>query len=221
MKRRSIKNYEELLPFVDEVGFLPLFPGIIPGFSLWESTRQSSWFTGREESDPWFWRQRCAAEGKLAYGKFFNGKAGFISQKWLPEFVHFRRNGMSFEENFRKGRLSSDAKRIMDLYLCGDEYPSFQIKKLTGLTKQFDLRLTRLQHAAFLVTCDFFRRRSKSGSEYGWAVAVLCKAESLFGIDLILSRFSDPPEESYAKMLDHCSGLFPKIPESVWRKFLS
>ena len=34
-----------------------------------------------------------AAGGRIAYGKFFDRKAGFISREWLPVFANYRRDG--------------------------------------------------------------------------------------------------------------------------------
>lgn len=199
MKAKRIKNYEDLLPVVDEVGFLPFFPGPIPDLSLWEYTRRGGWFSGDEENDPWFWRQRAAREGKLAYGKFFSGKAGFVSLKWWPDFVHFRRDGKSFDTLFQQGVLSDESRAVMELFPYGEEYLSFQIRKRAGIQKSFEPTLTRLQHKTFLVIADFSRKRSSKGREYGWPAAVFCKAESLFGTDFVLSRFSEKPEISHEK----------------------
>lgn len=221
MGRRLIRDYEELLPLVDELGVLPLFPGIIPRFSLWDYTRKKPWFTGDQEYDPWFWRQRCASEGRLAYGKFFNGKAGFVSLKLFPDLVNFRRDGKTFDENYLHRRLPLETKAIMEQFSYGNEYRTPQLKKLTGVTKLFDQRVALLQHRTFLVTCDFIQKRSKSGRDYGWAVAVVCKPESLLGSRFTLSRFSVSPKTSYETLLAHCAEILPKIPEKQWKKFLS
>ena len=75
-----IKSWQELAAWVDEVGFLPLFQNEAAGFSVEEHTASLSWWTGDERHDPWEWRRLIARSGRVAYGKFFGKKAGFISK---------------------------------------------------------------------------------------------------------------------------------------------
>ena len=88
-----IKSAEELERYVQEIGFLPLFRNEIPGFSAEERTASEDWWTGDADIDPWEWRKVIAARGNVAYGKFFDKKAGFISKEWFPVFANFRRDG--------------------------------------------------------------------------------------------------------------------------------
>ena len=219
MKRRAIRRYEDVLPLVEELGFLPLFPGRIEGFSLWEMTQKLAWFSDDEEHDPWFWRQLCAKSGKVAYGKFFNGKAGLISLQCLPDFVNLRRRGQQFETLCTDGLFTPEAARIMRLFQHGGEYSTPQIKQHTG-GKGFERNLTLLQHGTFLTTCDFFRKRNKAGEEYGWSIGVLCKPETLFGTELVFSRFSDTLDASYHRLMERCRSLFPRESEATLAKFL-
>ena len=92
-----IHSAEELIRYIDEVGFLPLFKNEIPGFSVEEHTEAAYWWSGDEARDPWEWRRLIARSGRLAYGKFFDRKAGFISREWLPYFVNHRRDGYDFD----------------------------------------------------------------------------------------------------------------------------
>lgn len=55
------------------------------------------WWTGDPQQDPWIWRELIARSGQVAYGKFFNNKAGFISRKWFPVFANYRRDGYDFD----------------------------------------------------------------------------------------------------------------------------
>lgn len=61
----------ELEAYVNEVGFLPLFSGNIPDFSVEERTLPDYWWSGDEMNDPWEWRKIIAGRGNIAYGKFF------------------------------------------------------------------------------------------------------------------------------------------------------
>ena len=81
----------EAIEYINEVGFLPLFKNDIPGFSLEERTVPEYWWSEDSEHDPWEWREIIARRGDVAYGKFFDKKAGFISKEWMPYFVNYRR----------------------------------------------------------------------------------------------------------------------------------
>lgn len=72
-----IQSWKELIGWIDEIGFLPLFKNEVDGFSAEENTADLFWWTGDSEQDPWEWHCLIARSGKVAYGKFFGGKAGF------------------------------------------------------------------------------------------------------------------------------------------------
>jgi len=220
IKTKIIRRYEELFPLVEDLGLLPLFTDMAP-FSLWNMTVHKNWFTGDEETDPWCWRERAAREGRIAYGKFFGGKAGFVSLKLFPDLVNVRREGKTFVDYFNSHKISFDAALIMEQFRYRDEYTSTDLKKITGIKKYFESRIAILQHRTFLSTCDFIQKRTKTGSPYGWAGTVLCKPESVFGQSLVLSRFSVSPEESYEILFRHCVKRFPNVNEIVWQSFLS
>ena len=59
-----IQNWEELIGWIDEVGFLPLFKNEVDGFSAEENTSDLYWWTGDEEQDPWEWRRLIARSGR-------------------------------------------------------------------------------------------------------------------------------------------------------------
>lgn len=86
-----IHTVDEAITYINEIGFLPLFKNDIPGFSLEERTVSEYWWSGDPERDPWEWRERIARSGEVAYGKFFDKKAGFISREWFPRFANYRK----------------------------------------------------------------------------------------------------------------------------------
>ena len=83
-----IRTWQELINWVNEVGFLPLFANSVSGFSAEEHVSPLFWWTGDPEQDPWEWREIIAKSHQVAYGKFFGNKAGFISVDWLPYFAN-------------------------------------------------------------------------------------------------------------------------------------
>ena len=151
---RRIKSYRELINLVNETGFLPLFKNEIEGFSAEEHVSPLYWWTGDYEQDPWIWKEQIAGTGEVAYGKFFNRKAGFISMEWLPVFVNFRRDGYDFDAKWDDELADIRHKAIMDCFenCHGDwimEYTGPQISQLAGFGnggyKNFDGIMTDLQ----------------------------------------------------------------------------
>ena len=51
-----IQSWEELIGWIDEIGFLPLFKNEVDGFSAEENTADLYWWSGDPEQDPWEWR---------------------------------------------------------------------------------------------------------------------------------------------------------------------
>ena len=81
-----IRSWRELINWINEIGFLPLFANEVPGFSAEEHVSPLFWWTGDPEQDPWEWREIIPATGEVAYGKFFNNETGCISREWFPCF---------------------------------------------------------------------------------------------------------------------------------------
>ena len=114
----------ELTDLIEEIGFLPFFRGSVSGFSVEDVTQGRDWFTGDLKRDPWSWRQIIAGEGKIAYGKLFDKKAGFISKEWVPVFANFRRDGYDFDARYEDGLAPHKFKTVMDLFENGGVIPS-------------------------------------------------------------------------------------------------
>ena len=81
--KSCLKSADDLIGLIDKIGFLPLFKNSIEGFSVEERTVADHWWSGDERMDPWEWRKCAAASGKIAYGKFFDKRSGFISKDWF------------------------------------------------------------------------------------------------------------------------------------------
>ena len=112
-----IRTWQELVNWINEIGFLPLFGNEVEGFSAEEHTSPDYCWSGIRQEDPWEWREIIAASTQVAYGKFFGNKAGFISLEWLPCFVNYRRNGYDFDSRYQDELASRREKKIMDFYI--------------------------------------------------------------------------------------------------------
>ena len=220
-----IRSSKELVNWINEIGFLPLFANEVRGFSAEEHVSADYWWTGIREEDPWEWREIIAAGHEVAYGKFFDKKAGFISVGWLPYFVNSRRSGYDFDARWEDGKASRREKKIMDHYLSYDEEDPFKdvyilstdLKKMAGFGKSGEKNypgiITQLQMETYLVISDFKRRKNKKGQEYGMAVSVMLPPEKLWGYDRITSAYKEKPSESWRRILDHVKKLYPDADE--------
>ncbi len=222
-----IRTWQELVKWVDEVGFLPLFANEVEGFSAEEHVSPNYWWTGDRQQDPWEWREIIASSHQVAYGKFFDKKAGFISLKWLPYFANYRRDGYDFDSRWEDGRSSRREKLVMDL-LTGrdadgdmtfpdDQILSTELKKKAGFGKTGEKNypgiITGLQMQIYLVTADFHRRRNKRGQEYGMPVSVLLPPEAIWGYETITSAYDEKPQESRQRIIDRVKELYTNADE--------
>ncbi|MBQ1456001.1 MAG: hypothetical protein IIZ25_09165 [Thermoguttaceae bacterium] len=211
-----IGNIDELTAFVDKVGFVPLFQNSVPGFSVEEHTSPNYWWTGHAVKDPWQWRVYAAQQRRVAYGKFFGGKAGFISLKWLGRFANYRREGCDFYTLWREERVAPRQQKIMDCFLRIGELATYDIKKRAGFgrggERGFEGAITSLQEKLFLVASDFRRRVTKQGIPYGWDVAIYALPEDLWGDDSTNSA-NQTPLESYRAITRHFKKLYPRHTE--------
>ena len=222
-----IKSVEKLMQYIDETGFLPLFRNEIPGFSVEEHTAADSWWTGDPESDPWEWRKIIAGSTTIAYGKFFDNKAGFISRDWFPFFANYRRDGYDFDARWDDELAGIRSKKIMDLFEgehSDRELYSSEIKKKagfgTGGEKNFEGEITRLQMQTYLCIRDFRRRKNKAGEEYGWGIAVYCLPEHLWGYDHVTSQYCREPKDSVMEIIGRVKELYSDVSERSLAKVL-
>jgi len=219
-----IKDRRQLVEVVNEVGFLPLFKNEIDGFSVEERTLGRDWWSGDAEADPWRWREFLPAQGEVAYGKFFDRKAGFVSLAWLPRFANARRDGYDFDALWDDGKASWRSKKLMDLFLQRDALFSYELKALGGFhkggEKNFEGTLAELQMQTYLVIRDFRRRLNRRGEPYGWHIAQYAMPESIWGYQLLSSAYGEAPEASRQAIYAHIRSLYPQASEAHIKKLL-
>lgn len=211
---RALHNPEEVIAFIDRVGFVPLFASAVRGCSLEENTESCAWWNEFDPSaDPWGWRITIAASGRVAYGKLFGGRAGFVSREWFPVLAAYRRDGYDFDSLYEDGKAPRRCKLIMDTLEKYGPLTSFEMKPLAGFgkggEKGFEGAVTRLQMQTYLTMQDFRRKRNKRGEEYGWMTGVLAPAETLFGYDHVTSAYHLSREQAMDTMLAHMRTVAP------------
>ncbi len=209
-----IQSWEELIGWIDEIGFLPLFKNEVDGFSVEEHTADIYWWSGDPEQDPWEWRCLMARSGKVAYGKFFGKKAGFVSKAWFPHFANWRRDGYDFDSRWDDELAPMRQKRIMDCFSVQDEWFSFALKRQAGFgkggEKNFEGTVTDLQMGGYLLIRDFRQRVNQKGVPYGWPISVYTTPEALWGYDHISSAYAAAPAESKAMIYEQVRKSFPE-----------
>ena len=224
-----VHSAEELVGLIEAVGFLPLFSNEIPGFSVEEHTASSMWWTGVADLDPWEWRQRLASDDRLAYGKFFDRKAGFISRSWFPVFANYRRNGYDFDALNDDGLVPYRNKKIMDALgidgtMTGKEIMSCELKTLAGFgpngEKNYEGTITELQMQTYLLMSDFRQKRNKRGEGYGWFLAALETPETKWGYDFVTNGYATLPEESWERLAAQVRRLYPGVSEKNLKRLL-
>ncbi len=222
-----IRTWQELVNWINEVGFLPLFANEVEGFSAEEHVSPDFWWTGNREEDPWEWREIIAASHQVAYGKFFDQKAGFISLAWLPYFVNYRRAGYDFDARWEDGLANRREWKIMkeltdsdedgDMLFPDEQILSTELKKKAGFTKGGEKNypgiITGLQMQMYLVICDFHRRKNKRGEEYGMPVSVLLPPEAIWGYETVTMAYKEEPEVSRQRIIDRVKEQFPGADE--------
>ena len=208
-----LHTVQDAIKLINKVGFLPLFQNDVPGFSLEEHTAPEYWWCSDPKVDPWEWRELIARSGEIAYGKFFDKKAGFIAKEWIPVFANFRRDGYDFDALWDDEKASRRQKKIMDCFETEDELYSNVLKQKAGFgkggEKGFEGTLTDLQMKTYLCVKDFRQRKNKKGQAYGWPVAVYAKPEALWGYDFVTSRYNETPEESGKAIEKRIKKMFP------------
>ena len=219
-----IHTVEQLTEYIEVIGFLPLFKNEIPGFSVEERTVPKYWWSENPEKDPWLWREIIARGGRIAYGKFFNKKAGFISKKWLPYFVNSRRDGYDFDALWDDEKANIRQKKIMDLFVNGEELYSSEMKQMAGFgkggEKNFDGVLTDLQMQTYLCVRDFRQRKNKNGQNFGWPIAVYTAPESIWGYEWVTSEYCEKSEVSAKRIRDRLKAEYPAATDAMIRKVL-
>jgi len=239
MRDMEIHSCPELMDLIQEVGFLPLLDSGIRGYSAEELVDEDNRYVvfddGGWDWPLWKWKGPIVTEGHCVYGKFFAGKAGFVSKDWWPDLYNYRRASRpapvegSIEEAIlltlaEHGSLITRELRAA----CGFDGPKMRSK--------FDGYVTHLQMACRIVTEDFVYPTDKHGREYGWGWSLLTTPESLLGQtsppDSELTPNPSPngegnfeergrtPQESFERMFEHLRRLLPEATEKQIEKLI-
>lgn len=219
--RQGIHSCPDLIDCIQKIGFLPLLESGVQGFCaegmMAEECRFIQFDDGSWEWPLWTWKGTAIKEGNCVYGKFFNGKAGFISLDWWPDFYNWRRS-----KNPQLEPGSIEEAIVLTLQEQGSMIAR-ELRAACGFTGpkmrgKFDAYVNRLQMSCYLVTEDFVYPIDKHGREYGFGWSLLTTPERLLGRSACLCQRS--PEESYQRMAEHLHELLPQATEKQINKML-
>ena len=211
----------ELMEFIRKIGFLPLLNSGIYGFSAEDIVDEECRYTllpdGGWDWPLWKWKGPIVSEGVCVYGKFFAGKAGFISREWWPDFYNYRRS----THPVPKDGTIEDA--ILSTLREHGSLITRELRAACGFTgpnmrSKFDSYVTRLQMGCYIVTEDFIYPRDKHNREYGWGWSLLTTPEQLYGKSVC--RCNRSPMESYERLLAHFKNILPQATEQQIQKLL-
>ncbi len=219
-----LRSPEDIDGFVAEYGFLPFFRCGVDGFSIEELTPDNLWFSDVVDG-PWEWKGPVIALGNVAYGKFFNGKAGYVSLEWLPHLMNYRRSCMPLKKR-------SPEIPLLNAIQENESLLTHELKSICGYVKKreslsplekaharnnppkrvarhasFDTLITRLQMATYVVVADFEYNYTRQGDRYGWGKARYTTPELLYAGQIKADDCS--PQESLSLMLAHLAAKLP------------
>ncbi len=219
--KNNIHDCPELMEAIEQLGFLPLLAGSIPGFSADEmivpECRYQLQDDGSWEWPLWQWKGPIVTEGHFAYGKFFDGKAGFVTMEWWPDLCNYRRSRHPLPDE------ESVEGVILEVLQVNGSMITRELRKACGFTgakmrSRFDNYVTRLQMACRIVTEDFVYPHDKHGNHYGWGWALLNTPERLFGHEACHCERS--PKESYSRLKAHFHTLLPYATEKQLERLI-
>ena len=220
MRKENISTCHELMAVIEELGFLPLLDGGVVGFSAEEMVDADCRYVVTADGwdwPLWKWKGPIITEGSCVYGKFFNGKAGFVSKRWWRDWCNWRR---STKPEPAPGSIEET------ILLTLQEHGSLitrELRALCGFTgakmrSRFDAYVTRLQMQCRIVTEDFVYPRDKHGREYGWGWSLLTTPERLLGREEYQCEHT--PEQSRDLIQGQLRRILPHASEAQILKLL-
>ena len=227
IRLKTIRTKEDLIGIVSELGFLPFFTNEVPGFSIEENVASSAWYGGDWEGrinwPVWEWKGELAADRVLVYGKFFRGRAGFVSPEWFPDLSNYRRDGYDFDARFDDGLAPRKDKEIVDYLAKNGPTLSKGLKAALGYGKGgqtgFETVITRLQMQCYVEPVNFEYQKAKDGKEYGWGVARYGLSDQWYD-GLGREAYERAPKESFERILAQLEKKLPGADPKELKKLL-
>lgn len=216
-----IHSCPELMECIRKVGFLPLLKSGIQGYDAESMMAEECRFTQFDDGSwfwpLWQWKGSVVRDGGCVYGRFFDGKAGFVSRERWPDLYNWRR----YNNPIPKENSVEDV--ILTILRENGSMIARELRKACEFTgphmrSKFDAYICRLQMGCYIVTEDFVYPVDKHGREYGFGWSLLTTPEQLMGKEACFCNRT--PEESYRCMSEHLSRILPFATEKQINRLL-
>lgn len=225
-----VRTKQDLIDAIQEFGIVPYFSTSIPGFSLEEHCSSAILFNDTEENT-WAWKGPVIQAMGCAYGKFFEKKAAYVRRDLFLDLANYRRDGYDFDARYDDGLARFQDKQLFDLIDENAPVLSKILRQNGGYAysgrwqktegkKGFDTSVTRLQEQCYVIISNFVYTLDKNGNRRGWGVAEYSTPEKFMGTEFSDKVYQRSPEESYERLFEYLSGLFPKVPGKDLKRFL-
>lgn len=219
-----LNSYADFLTAVDTVGIMAFSGKFLEGFpKLDDLTSPLQWHTGDEDTDPWMWKDRAAAEKALAFGNILGGHKGFISKRLYPLFYSACRPDGSIEDRYQRGYISKSAFDVYKLFSNNTALDTAEIRKRMSVTKKegsslVDGAVVKLQSEFYITVCGNRRKISFDGKAYGWPANTYCLVD-----DWAENWLREPlvsTADARAHILSHCKLLDSRLDIKKTEKLL-
>lgn len=209
-------NIRDIVCKTKQWGMLPFFKGEIEDFSIEELITPDCWFQDNDGGyGVWDWKNDIILDADCAYGKFYRGRACFVSMEWFPELMNWRRS---------QYKPSANEEALLAIVQEHNSLLTREMKKLCGYStrppkrKGFDTATTHLQMGCRLISANFEYSYARDGHRYGWSVARMCTPEDFFGAERLKPHCT--PQESRIRLMEHLHSILPHATERQIERFV-
>ncbi len=222
---RFLKNYNEFIERVNELGFMAL-SDILTGFpALTAETRRETWHTGDPDTDPWRWKDRAAEEKQLAFGCILGGHKGFVSPWMYPYFYVCCHPEETMEDRWRNGVVSPEVRELWKLFERKTLLDTSDIRHEMGVGRKggskVDNAIVELQKHYYITVAGNRRKLGKSGEPYGWPANVYDKALNWAPADWLDQGSDLEKSEAGCYIIETGVKISNNVKEAALRKVLS
>lgn len=219
-----LTQYEQFLERVDQLGLMTLSPAL-PGLPcLSEETAPGQWHTGAD-TDPWLWKDRAAADKKLAYGCILGGHKGFISAGLYAAFYAACHPAAAMPDRWSAGAVRKEA---WDLWTYFESHPltsTSEIRRDMGVTRSsgagsLDAAVEQLEREFYITTAGVRRKVSRAGQPFGWPATVYDRVTAWAPPAWLQDAPGMRPGEGRALILDAAARINPNLDLAALAGFL-
>jgi hypothetical protein len=137
----SIRTPSDAVRFINLVGFCVLFPvKNVPLSSLYYAVAKrppTGW--GKYSQLIWKWKDELPKSRRAFYGKFFKGRATFLSLEFLPHFLATEGTALDAneaEEFYEAGRITRNALELWQALAQHGPLPTLELRHACKLETQ-------------------------------------------------------------------------------------